>query len=402
MRERFKVGLIAAAAAALVMGATTAKAEQTLQQRVEELEKQVKDQKMSIAGNLGLDIHGMIAGDYLYNFNSPDSHENQFRVIDTDANSFTLNDAFLYVARQKEDEPLGFVMDFDFGKTAEVVGSVTRWSNNPDNTESTNSFELRDAYLTYKVPVGDGITLKAGKFVTLLGYEVLKTYSSFNPNISNSMLFGYAIPFTHTGLLANVPLGGMFSLDIGVVNGWDNPVDNNDGKSLLAGIAFNPVEMFSLYVSGTYGPEQNDNGHSKRGVVTAVGTLKATKELTFVVDADYGNETDLVPSGPDLKSADWYGVAGYAIYQVNDKLSLNFRAEGFADPDGVRTGFQEPGYGPGVTAWEITPTVAYQIMDGLLWRAEYRHDETDKRFFEKDNHMIRGQDTIATELIYAF
>lgn len=402
MREGLKVGLIVAVAAALVTGATTAKAQQTLQQRVEELEKQVKDQKMSIAGNLGLDIHGMIAGDYLYNFNSPDSHENQFRVFDTDANSFTLNDAFLYIARQKEDEPLGFVMDFDFGKTAEGVGSVTHWSNNPNNSESTNSFELREAYLTYKVPVGDGITLKAGKFVTLLGYEVLKTYNSFNPNISNSMLFGYAIPFTHTGLLANVPLGGMFSLDIGVVNGWDNPVDNNDGKSLLAGIAFNPVEMFSLYVSGTYGPEQNDNGHSKRGVVTAVGTLKATKELTFVFDADYGNETDLVPSGPDLKSADWYGVAGYALYQVNDELSLNLRAEVFDDPDGVRTGFQEPGFGPGVTAWEVTPTVAYQIIQGLLWRAEYRHDETDKRFFEKDNHMIRGQDTIATELIYSF
>jgi len=136
-------------------------------------------------------------------------------------------------------------------------------------------------------------------------------------------------------------------------------------------------------------------------VVTAVTTLKATDELTFVVDADYGNETDA--AGPTMmKSADWYGVAGYAIYQVNDKLSLNFRAEGFADPDGVRTGFQEPGYGPGVTAWEVTPTVAYQIMDGLLWRAEYRHDEADKRFYEKDSNMIRGQDTIATELIYAF
>jgi hypothetical protein len=401
MRERFKVGLIAAAAAALVMGATTAKAQQTLQQRVEELEKQVKDQKMSIAGNLGLDIHAMIAGDYLYNFNSPDSHENQFRVIDTDANSFTLNDAFIYVARQKEDEPLGFVLDVDFGKTAEVVGGATHWSNNPDNTESNNSVELRDAYLTYKLPWYD-INLKAGKFVTLLGYEVLKTNTSFNPNISNSMLFGYAIPFTHTGILANVPLGGMVAVDIGLVNGWDNPVDNNDGKTLLAGVAINPTDMLSFYVSGTYGPEQNDNGHSNRGVVTAVTTLKATDELTFVVDADYGNETDLVPDGSNLKSADWYGVAGYAIYQVNDKLSLNFRAEGFADPDGVRTGFQEPGYGPGVTAWEITPTVAYQIMDGLLWRAEYRHDEADKRFFEKDSNMIRGQDTIATELIYAF
>jgi hypothetical protein len=402
MRQGFKLGLTVAATAAFLMGTTAARAEtQTLQQRVEDLEKQVKDQKMSIAGSLGLDVHAMIAGDYLYNFNTPDSHENQFRVIDTDANSFTLNDAFIYVARQKEDEPLGFVMDFDFGKTAEVVGSVTHWSNSSSSTESSNSIELRDAYLTYKLPWYD-ISLKAGKFVTLLGYEVLKTYNSFNPNISNSMLFGYAIPFTHTGLLANVPLGDMVAVDIGVVNGWDNPVDNNDGKTLLAGIAINPIDMLSFYISGTYGCEENDNGHSKRGVVMAVTTVKATKELTFVVDADYGNETDLVPNGPNLDSADWYGVAGYAIYQVNDKLSLNFRAEGFADPDGVRTGFQEPGYGPGVTAWEITPTVSYQIIDGLLWRAEYRHDEADKRFFEKNSNMIRGQDTVETELIYAF
>ncbi len=398
MRPRFKLGLTVAAAAAFLMGATAAKAEtQTLQQRVADLEKQVKDQKMSIAGSLGLDVHGMIATDYLYNFNSPDSHTNQFRVFDTDANSFTLNDAYLYVARQKEDEALGFVMDFDFGKVAEGLGAGTYWGS---ATESSNSFELRDAYLTYKLPWA-GISLKAGKFVTLLGYEVLKTYDSFNPNMSRSILFGYAIPFTHTGLLFNVPLGDMFALDIGVVNGWDNVADNNDGKSVTAGLSITPSDMVSMYVAGIYGPEMTDNGHSKRGVVTVVTTVNATKDLTFVVDADYGNETDA--AGPALtKSADWYGVAGYAVYQVTDKLSLNLRAEVFDDPDGVRTGFQEPGYGPGVTAFEFTPTVAYQIMDGLLWRAEYRHDETDKRYFEKGDHMIRGQDTIATELIYAF
>lgn len=385
MTRRF--GIIAAVTVIAVGTATTVAFGQTaLEQRVNALEKKVDEQQKSIAATLGLDIHGMVATDYLYNFNNPDSRENQFRVVDTDANSFTVNDGFLSIAHTRKEDNLGFVIDMDFGKTGVALGG-----------SDSATARLREAYVTYKVPFGPGINLKAGKFVTLLGYEVLKTWDSFNPNITNSFLFGYAIPFTHTGLLADVPLGDMFTMDIGVVNGWDNSTDNNSGKTLLAGFGFNPCDALSFYLSGTYGPEQDNNGHSKRGVGTLVTTYKATNALTFVLDADYGNESDLVPNstGTGFSSALWYGAAGYAIYNLTDKISLNLRAESMVDSDGTRTGVSQ-------TAWEITPTVGYQITDGLLWRGEYRHDESNKQFFMSGDHYARGQDTIETELIYGF
>jgi opacity protein-like surface antigen len=140
-------------------------------------------------------------------------------------------------------------------------------------------------------------------------------------------------------------------------------------------------------------------------VLTGVFTIKPTDIVTLVIDADYGNETDRVgPAGMGsalgTESALWYGVAGYAIVQATDDLSFALRGEVFDDSDGVRLGSNQAPTGS--TTWEITPTVSYQLTNGLLWRAEYRHDESDKKIFGKDDHFVRGQDTLATELIYAF
>jgi hypothetical protein len=277
-----------------------------------------------------------------------------------------------------------------------------------DTSEENNSFELREAYLTYKLPFWS-TTLKAGKFATLLGYEVLKTQDAFNHNISHSILFGFSIPFTHTGILLSAPLGEMATFDIGVVNGWDNVEDNNDNKTLLAGFGLTPSDTFSLYVAGTYGGEQNslDNSipgagaGSKRGVVTANATFTVSDQLSFAIDSVYGNETDLIPDGSKRKDANWYGVAGYAMFDVDDRLSVALRSEVFDDPDGAR-GFD-------ATVWEITPTLSYKLTDHVLARLEYRHDEASKPIFAKDDRdggsLFNGQsgsDTIAGELIVSF
>jgi len=403
--------LLQLAAAAMALATATSAGAQTVQERLDTLEKKVEEQRQGLANALGIDIHGLVAVDYLYDFNKPDSRKDQLILFNEDANSFTLNQANLNLQRNKEDESFGFLMDLDFGKTAEIVGRSTRWDNSfddcptppCDSSESKNSFELRQAYLTYKVPFGDGITLKAGKFVTLAGAEVIKSYNSFNYTVSNSILFGFAIPFTHTGIMASFPMGEYFAADLGLVNGWDDVVDNNDGKSLHAGLSIKPADKFTVYLTGTYGPEQKDNGKSKRALVTALVTAKPLDNLTLILDANWASESDVVPQ-PDggLDSALWYGFAGYVIYAPTERLSLTFRTEVFDDSDGVRTGFQQAPFGPGATIWEITPSVTYEITKGLLWRTEYRHDEADKQVFEKQNRVQRGQDTVATELLYAF
>jgi hypothetical protein len=346
---------------------------------------------------LGINMHGFVSGSYNYNFNSPDSRVNTLGVFNPDANTFQVDYFNLAFSRNREDENLGFAASLDFGKTAEMVGAVTRWSNSLNSTESRNSIELREAYATYKLPIGDGIKLKAGKFVTLLGAEIIENWDNHNPNISRSISFGYGIPFTHTGLMASIPIADVVTIDMGVVNGWDNLTDNNDGKTFLGGIGITPADVISMYISGIYGPEQSDNGHSNRAATTAVLTIKPTDMVTLIGELTYGNEENAKVLDAS-KDAEWYGGAGYVVLTLSDEFSFALRGEVFDDTDGSRFLLTPEG----ATAWEVTPTFSYQVSSGLLWRTEYRHDEADKAVFQHDSNFVRGQDMISTQLIYSF
>lgn len=362
-----------------------------LRDRIAGLEKEVLSTKDALAERVGLDVHGFVAASYNYNFNSPDSRQNSLRPFDKDTNTFNFDQGNLLISRNKEDENLGFVLNLDFGKVAENIGG--RWSNAETSTEMTNSFEVREAYLTYKIPVFNGINLKAGRFTTLLGAEIIENWDNHNYNISRSYSFGFGVPYTNTGILANIPLTDMLSLDLAFVNGFDNVVDNNDGKSVMAGLGFTPSEMFSIYAATIYGPEQDNRGGSKRSNTTVVATFQPMDMLTFVAEGTYGNETKVI--GENLnKDADWYATAWYVNVAPTDDLSVALRAEVFDDPDGIR--------GIDATVWELTPTVTYKLSEGLLVRAEYRHDEADKPVFEKEDRTARSQDTVAVQMIYSF
>lgn len=370
----------------------------SLSQRVSNAEKELQGMREKVSSLLGVELHGFVAGSYNYNTNSPDSRTNGLAVFHPDANSFQLDQFNLRFSRAKEDEPVGFVANLDFGKVAEVVGGVTNWSNS-STTERTNSVELREAFLTYKLPWGEGLVLTAGKFATRHGFEIIENYDDHNRNITRSFNFGFGVPFTHTGIMLTVPVNSVLSVDLGIVNGWDNVVDNNDGKSVHGGISLKPSELFSAYIAGIYGPEQNNNGHSRRALTTVVLTLAPHERLTLNGELTYGSEENAKFTDPTA-TAEWYGAAAYGTVQLTDDLQFVLRAEVFDDTDGSR--FALVTAPTGVTAWELTPTLAYRLSEGLLWRVEYRHDQADKRIFDHDGNLNRGQDLILSQLIYSF
>ena len=408
-------------------------APKTLDQRVQELEQKV-DQS-NPAATLGVSIHGLAAVDYLYNINSPQGSGPFLRSFEDKSNSFVLNLANLHFERASKDG-LGFVSDVDFGETANVVNHATYFgrgfaNGNPILGNGTDFFDVRQFYLTYTVPVGSGIKLQAGRFVTLHGAEVIKSYNNLNYNITNSILFGFAIPFTHTGIMGTYAFNDQVSMSLGLVNGWDNVADNNDGKSVHGMVTVAPDPKFSVAISGTYGPEQSTHqpidpvtgapavdgngnplvvhaGRSKRLMLSALATVKPIDPLTLILDYNYGNDGNSVPRNGLLGTAQWQGVAAYAIYAFTDNLSGTLRAEIFDDMDGARVlgpaqGFGNGGPGTHATYYEFTPTVSYKVIDGLFWRNEYRHDESDtKKAFPRNNGLQRGQDTLATELVYTF
>lgn len=328
-------------------------------------------------------LHGFIDTGINYNFNNPDSRSNSdLRVFDRKANSFTLNMVEISLEKELKDS-FGYRLDLNFGKDANITA--------PADTGAGDEFDIQEAFITLRAPVGEGMDFKFGKFVTLLGAEVIE--SPLNYNYSRSFLFGLAIPFTHTGVLGSYSFNDKFSLSAGIVNGWDVIEDNNNAKTFLGNITISPYDSFSLGVNGVYGAEQDDNDSSKRGVLDVVATLTPINDVTLVLNYDYGREEDAGGGGQDAK---WTGLAGYIHYDVSDTTGLTLRSEFFDDEDGVRTGTAQE-------LWEITLTAEFKLYEGVMARLEYRHDESNQKpFIDGSGLATDNQDTIAFELVYTF
>jgi len=136
---------------------------------------------------------------------------------------------------------------------------IFRGDNDTFPFRNTPKYDLQEAYFSFLIPIGDGLTVKGGKFVTLLGYEYIE--SSNNLNFSRGYLFSLAIPLTHTGGQLSYTFSEQFSVTAGVVLGWDNSRDNNDAVSYTGQFALTPIKDLTTNLNWIVGPEQKAQEH---------------------------------------------------------------------------------------------------------------------------------------------
>jgi len=384
---------------------------EVLKERLAKLEAQLSEGKIvpptagegasTIAlpsGLQGLQMSGYVDISYLYNFNEQNNFGNSGRVFDTEGNGFTPHAFELVVQKPITDElPVGFRTDLFFGDDAEIFGA-------PGLGTTDDEFDLQQAFITYRAPVGNGIDLKVGKFVTLLGAEVIE--SKDNWNFSRSYMFGYSIPFTHTGILSTYAWNEWLSTTFGVVNGWDVVDDTNKAKSLLGNVTLGPWNNLTLSINPIYGAEQANDDHDQRGVISTVLSWNPMENLSVMFNWDYGREEDAV-SETGGGNASWQGYAAYAKYAFNDWYSLATRFELFNDQDAVRVApagrgaIAGSGHGD-VRYWEWTLTNEFKINQHLIGRLEYRLDKADADVFRQDQGAADHMNTVAAELIFPF
>lgn len=317
------------------------------------------------------------------------------RVFDFKRNAAVIHAVDLQLAKLPEDG-FGGLVNVTLGKDADTIASYGMISRTKGPANGANHYaDLTQGYVHFGAAP---FTVIAGKFVTLAGAEVIK--SPADVNYSRSILFGYAIPFTHTGVRASYKLNDMLSLTAGVNQGWDQFKDTNNDKTVELGAAFAPskaVSVLGVFYSGkenlaAYPAISGEKG--TRNLFDLVTTFNATEQLTFVVNYDYGTQESGV-AGVD--KAKWHGVAGYANYQINDLWRTSLRGEYFNDRDGYRTGVAQK--------WtEGTLTLAYLPTKELEMRAEVRRDHSDQSAFLKSDGSTptNNQWSFGFELLFKF
>jgi hypothetical protein len=351
-----------------------------------------------LAGLLGpTTLSGFVDVYYGYNSNQPASHTTALRNFDINSGQFGLNMLELVADKPVSTDTgrVGYHVALGFGQAMNLINSsepsapVTPGTPGvPITTETNFDQYLKEGYLEYLAPIGKGLQINAGKFVTPAGAEVIE--SKDNWNYSRGLLFSWAIPYFHFGVSGKYAFNSKFALTGYLVNGWNNSVDGNSGKTTGFTAAWTPNAKFGFTQNYLVGPEGADNGNFRHLSDTIV-TYSPTSKLSLMANYDYGH--DNLGGGTKVW---WTGLAGYIKYAPSDKWYFATRGEWFKDHDGFATG-------TGQNLGEVTLTLQRMLANKIISRLEYRYDTSDQNIFPYHTGDFRDhQNTVTLGLIYAF
>jgi hypothetical protein len=361
----------------------------------------------------GTTLNLTLDGYYGYNFNRPLGRVNLLRAYDVTSNSFSLNQAALIVENAPDvpaGKRFGARLDLQFGQATETLqGSA---ANEPRPQVYRHVFQ---AYGTYVVPLGSGLTVDFGKWASAMGIE--NNYTKDQINYSRSYLFDF-LPFYHMGVRSTYPLNDKLTLSYWLVNGVQQTEDFNGFKSQVLQVIFRPRKTVVWEVIYHVGKEQHDLVPALNpglpGLPTQPGlsttpinpapdgqlhildsyvTWNANAKLTLAAEADYAVSRLFSMSAPLHVTAG----AAYARYQLTPRFALAARAEYLSDRGGLFSGLTQ-------ALKETTFTTEYKFAEGFLMRQEWRRDFSNRPFFltETPGVLKKEQNTATVGLIWWF
>ncbi len=272
----------------------------------------------------------------------------------------------------------GFKLDVDWGDDPQIIydsiqGGIGKSVNTADKW-------IQHATVGWVAPIGKGVRVDAGKFVTHIGAETIEGIK--NNNLSHGLLFTYAIPFQETGVRVDYPWCDKFITDFYVLRGWNmTSRDNNSGVTVGPSFSWLPSAWFNFYLNYLVGPEQRGNDSHQRHLVDWQAFFNTpVPKLNLILFGDLAFEENAVNG--NREDTNWHGLGGVARYQVTDHLEPAVRLEYLHDEDGFATGVAGDMY-------SLTLTLNYKIPlkkgFSMLIRPEYRFDKATESFYTKDN-----------------
>jgi len=304
----------------------------------------------------------------------------------TKQDGFNLDVVKLSISKPEDESPWasGYQVDLLFGPDA--VG----YNTSANAYSGYSDFAIKQAYVTLRTPVGNGIDWKIGVFDSIIGYEVFDAGS--NPNYTRS--WGYAIePTELTGILGTYKINDEWSVSAGIANvlsaginarntesGFGNGMDSAWHKAYIAGVTYTAPSSWgwaagsSLYAGIAYGYENSSGteGFADGNQVNYyAGTTLNTpwKQLTTGLAFDYvhnylgGEEPGFYANALTL------GL--YGTYKATDKLSFNARGEYvYGEAINSETGK----YVSSAEGMELTGTLEYDLWANVVSRLELRWD----------------------------
>ena len=364
-------------------------------------------------------FNSWIASGFSGNPDNPTNGSNLPVTFNDRANEYLMNQLYFSMGRDAQRSGaanIGGRVDFFYGSDYFFTQSLGLETNNDGSARWNSSsgprgsggalygISLPQLYAEIYAPIGPGVTVKAGHFYTIIGYESVMAPQNFFYSHSYSMQYGQ--PFTHTGVLATIG-GGDTELYAGVTQGWDTwstgAIGFLGGFSVASGDSTLTFALSSGDEDSLGGPNpQRDN----RTAFTTVYERSLNCNTKYAFEQVFGVQGNAVVNGTETESGHWYGINQYLFKELNNSTQLGLRVEWFRDEDNLRVlGIPIKSQTNGGNYVGITGGFNYRPTNWLNVRPEIRYDWSDAQTpilgqtgmfndFTEDNQLTLSFDAI--------
>nr|WP_315853738.1 porin [Novipirellula artificiosorum] len=323
-------------------------------------------------------------------------HSNAIPLFNNRPDEVQLQQAWLY-AEKAIDTSCGFDIggriDYLYGTDAQNTQAFgidnNHWDNGWDNGSTDNGYGHAMPQLYAEAGYGD-LSVKAGHFYTIIGWEVVQATGNFF--YSHAYTMNNSEPFTHTGALATYNVNDNITAYGGYVLGWDSGFEDN-GDAFLGGLSVGLSDDLTVTYASVGGVFQNNraggtDNYVKGYMQSIVADLALSDNLQYIFQTDYLTAEDRVGG----TVAETFDINQYLIYTVSDCWAFGGRFEWYNE-EGIYSAV-----GDSADIYALTLGANYKPHANVIVRPEIRWDwDSDEvAGLDGDSQTTFGIDSIFT------
>jgi Putative beta-barrel porin-2, OmpL-like. bbp2 len=302
---------------------------------------------------------------YLLDFNFPENHRWRSRTTSSRFNEFAPNMGFINIRKDATtDSRWGMELGVQGGYDSKDFAFL---QNEPKVDGADTLRHVQRANVSYLAPLGNGLTIQAGLFNSLVGYESL--YAKDNANYTRSWIADNT-PYMMFGINAKYPVNDQVTLAGFIINGYYHLSHPNDQPSYGAQVAYKPTGRLTVTETLYAGPDQSKTSFEFwRFYLNSIVEWK-TNDLVLALSYDIGTES--IANQPGAPRTFVMGGNFVGRWQIHGPWAVALRPEFYWDRNGRWTGNEQ-------FVKAVTTTLEYAVPFG--WtntraRLEYRWDES--------------------------
>jgi hypothetical protein len=301
---------------------------------------------------------------YPFDFNHPENHIFRSRSTTWKVNRVYLNMAGVYLKKKADEKSRwGIELTAQAGKDSELFG----FSAVAPNIGGYRFLRhLGPTNVSYLAPIGKGLTVQAGIFSSLIGYDSL--YARDNLNYTRP--WGAEVtPYFMMGANASYPLSKKLTGAFFVVNGYAHLAHANNVPSIGGQFAYAATPRVTVKQTVFFGPHQaNTSAKFWRSLSDTIVEHKAdqvTVAFEYIVSSE---QVNALGSPRALMMASQLPIR----WTINKRWGATVRPEVFWDRNGRWSGVRQ-------TIKAVTSTIEYRIpyqSSNMILRLEHRYDDS--------------------------